>query len=173
MKTRILVLGAGYAGLLAALRLARTTRAVGGAVTLVNASPVFADRIHLHERSVRAAPPRRIDAVTRPGGVRFVEGWVTGIDLQHQRVAVTTETGQRSESLAYDHLVYALGSMTDLDLIPGVRDHALTFTPDHSRRLRAVLPRWLHNTCACWSWVGGCRASRRRPNWPKPTLGWR
>lgn len=50
----VLVLGAGYAGLMAALRLGR--RAAGRArVTVVNDSEAFVDRIRLHPLAVGAA----------------------------------------------------------------------------------------------------------------------
>ena len=74
MTTEIVILGAGYSGLLMALRLARTTRGMDARVSLVDASPVFGDRIRQHELSVRAHPPRRIDALARAAGVRFIQG---------------------------------------------------------------------------------------------------
>ncbi|MGW1049020.1 FAD-dependent oxidoreductase [Streptomyces sp. NPDC002521] len=49
MSHRIVVLGAGHAGLLAAKRLARRLHRSGATVTLVNASDRFVERVRLHQ----------------------------------------------------------------------------------------------------------------------------
>src|SRR5258708_33050624 len=46
-QSRIVILGAGYAGMIAAMRLAKKTH--HAAITLVNASPDFVERIRLHQ----------------------------------------------------------------------------------------------------------------------------
>ena len=46
--TQILILGAGYAGLVAALRLSGKTKNLNVQLTLVDASPVFVQRPRLH-----------------------------------------------------------------------------------------------------------------------------
>jgi NADH dehydrogenase FAD-containing subunit len=56
-KHRILILGGGYAGLMAAARSARIGSAAD--ITLVNAAPQFVQRIRLHE-ALAGAPPRQL-----------------------------------------------------------------------------------------------------------------
>jgi NADH dehydrogenase len=56
--------------------------------------------------------------------VRFAEGTVQDIDLERRTVRVAA--GGRSETLAFDHLVLALGAMTNKKMIPG-SVHAFTF----------------------------------------------
>jgi NADH:ubiquinone reductase (H+-translocating) len=51
--------------------------------------------------------------------VRFIEGWVTGIDAEGRIVRVDD-----SDVVSYDTLVYALGSIADTDVVPGVDEHA-------------------------------------------------
>jgi NADH dehydrogenase len=55
---------------------------------------------------------------------RFGEATVLDIDLERRLVHVTAHG--RAEELPYDHLVLALGSMTNRQMIPG-SDHAFTF----------------------------------------------
>jgi NADH dehydrogenase len=55
---------------------------------------------------------------------RFVEATVQGIDLERRVVRVAA--GGQDGELAYDHLVLALGAMTNRTTIPG-SEHAFTF----------------------------------------------
>ena len=55
MEARFVVVGSGYAGTMAAVRLAGLARAPG-AVTLVDPRGVLVERIRLHEAVVRDRP---------------------------------------------------------------------------------------------------------------------
>lgn len=141
-RTRVLVLGAGYAGLLAAVRLAGKTRGQDVAITLVNAADHFVERLRLHQFAAnRAVAARPIVKTLEGTGVEFVQGVVTNIDPT--RHAVVVEAGGYTRRLAYDKMVYALGSTIDRDGVPGVREHAFTLTPAGPRsasELREILP---------------------------------
>jgi NADH:ubiquinone reductase (H+-translocating) len=117
MMSRVVVVGVGYGGLLAAVRLA--ARAPQVEITLVNQSDVFVERVRLHQyaanQSVRQRKLADILAETR---VQFVRATLERIDLPARRVL------HGSGGLTYDYLVYAPGSVTDLDAVPGVRDQA-------------------------------------------------
>ena len=133
----IVILGAGYAGMMAALRLSHTTRKTRDTqITLVNAADTFVERIRLHEVAANNPPKaHRIQDMLRGTGVRFVQGWVTGIRPDKKTVEV--HTGDKSiASLAYDKLVYALGSSVDRSAVEGVRDYAYTLD-SHSAPLLA------------------------------------
>ncbi|MEM7434967.1 MAG: FAD-dependent oxidoreductase [Myxococcota bacterium] len=111
----VVVVGAGYAGLRAALGLARDSRVV---VTLIDRErrPVVKTKLHeLRESASTLAVDRLLDRTN----VRFIEGEVTAIDLERQDVQVGTQR------VAYDRLVVALGSRTSDFGIPGVREHAI------------------------------------------------
>ncbi|WP_156727328.1 NAD(P)/FAD-dependent oxidoreductase [Streptomyces apocyni] len=100
---QVLVLGAGYAGLLAALSLAPHAR-----VTLVDPSEHFTERVRQHELAAgRPAITHPLRSFLGTTGVEHIAARATAIDL-HARV-VTTDNGR---SLPYDRLVYALGSRT-------------------------------------------------------------
>src|SRR5438552_11932061 len=106
---RVVVIGAGYAGLLAAIRLAGKTHDVPRTVTLVNASDLFVERLRLHEFAANQPIKRRpISDVLRGTDIDFVKGTATAIDPVGHRLVVQTASGERS--LGYDRLLYALGS---------------------------------------------------------------
>lgn len=123
MQHRIIVLGAGYAGAIAAGRLARRLRREDVALTLVNAEPDFVERVRMHQlatgQELTARPLARMFAGT---GVTVRVAEVTGVDAEHATVTVTDANGV--EELPYDSLVYALGSGWDAQGVPGTAEHA-------------------------------------------------
>ncbi|MFI6178064.1 NAD(P)/FAD-dependent oxidoreductase [Nonomuraea sp. NPDC051191] len=127
MQHRIIVLGAGYTGAVVAGRLARRLRHEDVAITLVNAEPDFVERVRMHQvatgQDLRPRPFREMFAGT---GVELRLGTVTGLDADRRTVTVTsTGTGTGgAEELAYDTLVYALGSGWDAEAVPGTAEHA-------------------------------------------------
>ncbi|AOS62754.1 NAD(P)/FAD-dependent oxidoreductase [Actinoalloteichus hymeniacidonis] len=118
MTHRIVIIGAGYAGLTAAARVARQTRDVE--VVLVNASPNFVERVRLHEVASGASVGEHPLAELLHGtGVELRIGWVTDIDPQRRELRIDDEV------LDYDTLVYALGSTAEHGTnVPGVAEHA-------------------------------------------------
>lgn len=131
---RVVVLGAGYGGLLAALRLARNAGA-RCSVTLVSADAHFTERVRLHERTAGApAPTFSLREFLSSTGVTFRQGYVSSIDPRARSLVVD------GEPLAYDTLVYALGSRVDTSSVPGAREHAHTLDPASTERLYRELP---------------------------------
>ncbi|MFE7717622.1 NAD(P)/FAD-dependent oxidoreductase [Nocardia rhizosphaerihabitans] len=119
---RIVVLGAGYTGMLAAIRLARRTRKLDVRITLVNPSARFTERLRMHQIAAgQELANHHIPELLGGTGIEFVQGWATAIDPDTQRVHV-----DGFGELPYDTLVYALGSTTDTTVVPGVADHAWT-----------------------------------------------
>lgn len=98
---RTLILGGGYAGSLAAVRLAKR----GVAVTLVDAGEGLVDRIRLHQviagDDIAVTPYKTL---FRNLAIEVVRARVIRID--RERHSVTTTGGE----LQYDTLIYALGS---------------------------------------------------------------
>ncbi len=133
MTTRIVVLGAGYSGQMAA-RLA--ARAEDVSVTLVNERDHFVERVRLHQlASGQELRPRPLAELLRGTGIHLVVDRVTAIDLDGKSVVLAG-----GDTLPYDTLVYALGSRTDLGAVPGAAEHAHTVAvAEEAERLRTRL----------------------------------
>ncbi|GAA3078941.1 NADH dehydrogenase FAD-containing subunit [Kribbella aluminosa] len=118
MKHRIVVLGAGYSGAIAAGRLAARLYRDEVTITLVNAEPDFVERIRMHELSTGRDLKHRSYADLFAGtGVDLKLAKVTAVDVERKTVAL------ESEDLEYDTLVYALGSGWNSQGVPGAAEH--------------------------------------------------
>jgi NADH dehydrogenase len=120
---RIVVLGGGFAGLHLVRRLERRLRREEASVTLVDRQNYHLFTPLLYQVSTGELPPHAVayplrDA-TAPAGFQFIQSEVTAIDLERRRV------GTADGELPFDHLVIALGSVTNDYGIPGVRENAL------------------------------------------------
>ncbi|MEU8269603.1 FAD-dependent oxidoreductase [Sphaerisporangium sp. NPDC049002] len=123
MQHRIIVLGAGYTGAIAAGRLAKRFRREDVAITLVNAEPDFVERVRMHQLAAgQDLKPRPFSEMFAGTGVEQRLAKVTGVDVDRKTVAVVDANG--AEELAYDTLVYALGSGWNAQGVPGTAEHA-------------------------------------------------
>ncbi len=125
MSQQILILGAGYAGMMNALRLAKKTQDEDVQITLVNMTPHFIERVRLHQHAtnqdIQQVP---IESLIKGLNIRFVQGKV--VSMQPKVNSVTVNTNEGEQVLSYHILVYALGSRVDRETIPGIREHANT-----------------------------------------------
>jgi NADH dehydrogenase FAD-containing subunit len=125
MKHDVVVVGAGYAGLMAAKRIAGQLRPSDADVTLVNASDRFVERVRLHQLAAgQTLTDHPLVDLLDGTGVSLVVGRATSIDPARREVHV--RTGDEVRRLRYDKLVYALGSQADTDSVDGVAEHAHT-----------------------------------------------
>src|SRR5438093_2497374 len=120
---QIVVLGGGFGGLHLVRRLERRLRRGEANVTLVDRQNYHLFTPLVYQVCTGELPPHAVayplrDA-TAPAGFRFLQSEVTGIDIERRRV------GTADGELPYDHLVIALGSVTNDYGIPGVRENAL------------------------------------------------
>ncbi|NUT47958.1 MAG: FAD-dependent oxidoreductase [Saccharothrix sp.] len=132
MSEHIVVVGAGYAGLSAAKLAAKWT---GSRVTLVNARDRFVERVRLHQLAVgqrlRDVP---LADLLKGSGVELVVDRVTGIDPDARKVELA------GGALAYDRLVYALGSHANPAAVPGAAEHAYALsTQEEAEKLALAL----------------------------------
>jgi NADH dehydrogenase FAD-containing subunit len=132
--TEIVIVGAGYSGMATATGLAgRTTGRDDVRITLINPQSRFTERLRLHQvASGQHLAPLEIPNMLVHTPVRFVEGWVTGIDADRRVVRVDDQY-----VVSYDTLVYALGSLADTEVVPGVDEHAYTLDSAGDARLLA------------------------------------
>ena len=126
MAQRIVVLGGGFAGLWSAVGAARALDELGvGAdrveIVVVERTVWHSIRVRNYEADLEGTRVA-LDSVLGPVGVRRLEGEVTGIDVAHRTIAYAT--GGEACSIAYDRLVFALGSRLAHPPIPGLSTHA-------------------------------------------------
>ncbi|MET8145811.1 FAD-dependent oxidoreductase [Sphaerisporangium sp. NPDC005288] len=123
MKHRIVVLGAGYAGVYLAGNLARRLSPADTEITVVNAVPDFVERLRLHQVAAgREVEAQKLADVFAGTGIRLCVARVTAVDPENQVVAVADADG--GGELGYDTLVYALGSHVADGGVPGVAEYA-------------------------------------------------
>jgi NADH:ubiquinone reductase (H+-translocating) len=137
---RILVLGAGFAGLWSAIGAARRLDELGIGperveVLVVNRTAWHSIRVRNYEANLDEARVRLSD-VLDPIGVKHVEGEVIDIDVPGRTVACSIQGN--SCALSYDRLVFALGSRLVRPPIPGLDTHAFDIdTYEDAARLNA------------------------------------
>ncbi|MFF2195253.1 NAD(P)/FAD-dependent oxidoreductase [Streptomyces sp. NPDC058157] len=131
-STEVLVIGGGYAGVMAANRL---TMRADVAVTLINPRPDFVHRVRLHQLAGGTDPAVVEYREVLAEGVRLVVDTVTRIDAAGRAVELAS-----GSTTAYDYLVYAVGSGSADPSVPGAAEFAYPLaTFEEARRLRPVL----------------------------------
>ncbi|WP_175412732.1 NAD(P)/FAD-dependent oxidoreductase [Streptomyces sp. TRM64462] len=125
MQHRIVVLGAGYTGAVAAGRLARRLHHEDVTITLVNPEPDFVERVRLHQLAAgQDLRPRPFGEMFVGTGVALELAKVTAVDVDRKAVTVAPVNGSEREVLEYDTLVYALGSGWNHGGVPGAAEHS-------------------------------------------------
>jgi len=130
--TKVVVVGGGYAGVLAANRL-RVNRDV--TVTLVDPRPQFVERIRLHQYVTESDDAVVDFSDVLSGDVDLVVDTAELVDP-----AARTVTLASGEVLGYDYLVYALGSTGAATTVPGAAEFAYPMAElEQAQRLRTVV----------------------------------
>ncbi len=128
--TRIVILGGGFGGLEVARHLDRLFRHDDDVeITLVNRDNYFLFNPMLPEVAGSSIEAKHVVSPLRRffRKVRFHEAEVERIDLAARTVTVAHGVTRHTHELSFDHLVLALGSVTNFRGLPGVAEHALTF----------------------------------------------
>src|ERR1700730_17165100 len=124
-KRRIVVLGGGFGGVYAAIHLEKLLARVDGVeICLVSRDNFFLFTPMLHEI---AASDLEITNIVNPlrkllRKVEVLVGDVKQIDLPNKRVLISHGYRNHSLQIDYDHLIIALGSITNFYNIPGLAD---------------------------------------------------
>ncbi|MER5442434.1 NAD(P)/FAD-dependent oxidoreductase [Streptomyces sp. NPDC002790] len=126
-RSRVVIVGAGFAGYRAARMLTRVARDTAD-VTLLNPTDYFLYLPLLPQVAAGTLEPRRV-TVSLSGTLphaRLVLGEADGVDLDDHVVSYTDPEGGRG-TLEYDRLVLAVGSVNKLLPVPGIAEHAHGF----------------------------------------------
>jgi NADH:ubiquinone reductase (H+-translocating) len=131
-KTRVIVIGGGYAGVLAANHL-RLNENVD--ITLINPREKFVERIRLHQL-VTGSDDAVVDYSELLGdGIHLTVDSVIRIDAPQRRIELA-----RGGELNYDYLIYAIGSHGATPVVPGAAEFAYPISElEHAERLRTAL----------------------------------
>ena len=131
-KIRVVVIGGGYAGVLAAnhLRLRDDV-----SIALINPRPSFVERIRLHQL-VAGSDDGVVDFETVLGaGIGLIVDEATAIDPAHRSVVLAS-----GGAVAYDYLVYAVGSRSAAPTVPGAAEFAYPLAElEDAERLRTTV----------------------------------
>src|SRR5437868_15072461 len=128
-KKRIVILGGGFGGVYAAIHLEKLLARVDAVeICLVSRDNFFLFTPMLHEI---AASDLEITNIVNPlrkllRKVEVLVGDVNQIDLPNKRVLISHGYRNHSLQIDYDHLVIALGSITNFYDIPGLADLAIS-----------------------------------------------
>lgn len=132
-SARVVVIGGGYAGAVAANRL-RRRRDVQ--VALINPRPVFVERVRLHQL-VAGSGAATVDYRTLLGqGVELIVDTATRIDAAERSILLRS-----GRVVDYDYAVYAVGSTAVVPAsVPGALENAIAMADlESAERLRAAL----------------------------------
>nr|WP_041808362.1 NAD(P)/FAD-dependent oxidoreductase [Evansella cellulosilytica] len=132
-KPKIVILGAGYGGMMTASRLQKANAYQDAEITLVNKHNYHYQTTWLHEPAAGTLHHDRtrmlIDSVIDTNKINFVKDAVSEIKTDEKKVIL--ENGE----LEYDYLVVGLGSEPETFGIPGVNEHAFSIRSVNSVRL--------------------------------------
>lgn len=116
----IVIIGAGYGGLTAALRLEKALRKnTCFHIHLVDKNPYHTLKTQLHEAAVRNEEVSiPIDKILRKKKIQFHLGEVTNINIQDRTLEIDNKL------LTYNYLIIAIGSKVNYYNIPGMQEYS-------------------------------------------------
>jgi NADH dehydrogenase len=122
--SNIVIIGGGFAGTTLARALERTLPP-SHRVVLISEESYTTFNPMLAEVVGASVFPEHVVAPIRQmlGCSRFVMGRVSTVDFKRRTVSAGTLAG--TQDIRYDHLVFAFGTRANLELVPGMAEHAL------------------------------------------------
>ncbi len=134
-KPKIVILGAGYGGMITASRLTKELGYNEAEITLVNKHNYHYQTTWLHEPAAGTLPADRtrmpIESVLDLKKMTFVKDVV--VEVKREEKKVILENGE----LEYDYLVVAVGSEAETFGVPGVHEYAFSkWTVNGARQVK-------------------------------------
>jgi NADH dehydrogenase len=134
-KKKIVILGAGYAGVMAAVTLPKKVHFTRVDVTLVNNNDYQYLTTKVHENGAGTIDPEAIKLpikeIVDTERVNFIQDEVVSIDKIKKTVTL------KNTELTYDYLLICIGGVPKTFHIPGLKEHAFFLTDlEASNRLR-------------------------------------
>jgi NADH dehydrogenase len=132
-KPKILILGAGYGGIVTAINLQKKLNNNEADITLVNKHDYHYFTTHLHMPAAGTNSIRKtrvnISEVINENKIKLIKGNISKIVPGEKKVIVD------DYEILYDYLVIALGSEPETFNITGLKEHALSIRTINSVRL--------------------------------------
>ena len=130
IKKRILILGGGFAGIYTAMHLEKLMGKIPDwEIILINRENYFVYQPMLAE--VVGGSVGILDTVSPISRLLpqcgLVAGEIEEINLEKKEIILSPKFTHRSRTFSYDHLVIAIGNVTDFRGATGLHEHALTF----------------------------------------------
>ncbi len=120
---KVIILGAGYGGLITSRQLEKTLRNGEAEITLVNKHDYHYISTQLHKTGAGTAADEKITLhipdLLKTNKVRFKKGTIQGVDFNKQQVQLDS-----GENIDYDYLLVSLGFDVATFGIPGVEENA-------------------------------------------------
>ena len=124
---KILILGGGFAGIYTAKNLQKQNLE-GYEIELISDNNYFIFQPLLPE--VASGTIYSSDAVTpirqMLKGIKYRNAEISSLDFNNKRVSILQGFKKSTHSIQYDHLIIALGQVSNLDIVKGLKDHAFT-----------------------------------------------
>lgn len=121
-KKKIVILGAGYAGILAAQTLEKKLDFDNAEVTLINKNDYHYLKTELHQPAAGTFPIEKtrvfIDEILDANKTQFIQDEIIQIKADEQIVEL------KNSEIEYDYLIVSLGSEAETFNIPGLKENA-------------------------------------------------
>ena len=126
---RVVILGGGYGGVYAALKLQKAARRGRIELSLVSRNNFFLFQPMLAEVvGGHIEPPHIVNPIRRLCRfTNFFQAEIEAVDVSSGNVIIRYPGHQDYRYISYDHLLIAVGNSTDLSSLPGMAEHALPF----------------------------------------------
>lgn len=122
-KPKIVILGAGYGGIITGKKLEKLLKSGEADVTIINKHDYHYITTQLHKTGAGTAADRQIamsiPELINPSKTNFKKGTVSSVDINSKEVLL-----EGGETVEYDYLLIALGFDIETFGIPGIKEHA-------------------------------------------------